>query len=63
MGKTCGSGFRGKLGVQLLDNVVGELGLRQVDFIKIDCEGYELFVVKGGEVADVEVLAAKLPGA
>jgi FkbM family methyltransferase len=37
------------ISVDTLDNVVGELGLRRMDILKIDVEGYELFVLRGGE--------------
>lgn len=36
----------GDVQVKLLDNVLTD---EKIDFIKLDCEGYELFALKGGE--------------
>lgn len=37
-----------KISIKLLDDVVRELGLARVDFIKIDTEGNDFKVIKGG---------------
>lgn len=37
-----------EVAVTLLDNYVGERDLRSVDFIKIDVEGFEMNVLRGG---------------
>lgn len=43
--------YRGDTVMRTLDSILPEDSERahQVDFIKIDCEGYELFVLRGGE--------------
>jgi FkbM family methyltransferase len=33
--------------VETLDNYVAELGMKQLDFIKMDVEGFEIFVLQG----------------
>jgi FkbM family methyltransferase len=40
-----------KVPMQTLDGLVAELGLERIDLIKLDVEGYELEVLKGGHSA------------
>jgi FkbM family methyltransferase len=43
----CGEGFIYKVKIQRLDDVLMELGINDVDWIKIDIEGYETEVIRG----------------
>lgn len=40
---------KGDIPVKRLDQLAPSLGIRDVDLIKLDCEGYEYFALHGGE--------------
>jgi len=45
----CGNYSETKIIVDTLDNLADEFGIKSADLIKIDTEGHEFFILKGGE--------------